>query len=811
MKILIDGQTLLTPEINRGIGKYFLNTVENVLENDFTNDFYLNSPTGPHLNVLSRWSREKLSLLENESYDIRINGNRAKRDNHYSNALNNDIDRHGIDLYWSPNGLMDNVVLPVRETKDCKYAVTIFDLIVAVMEEQFARQLPAASIALYKNKLRRLETDFDLFLHISAHTKSDFLKMLAVEGQGHVVTPLATGTSFRPYSFPHSTLAKNYVIYPGGFDPRKNMDRTVEAFAKLHKKYKNDETVRSTQLCIVCTYDNASKSQLLKLADRLGVQEKVWLTGYVNDSELVELYQKARCLFFPSLYEGFGLPLLEGLASGLPIAASNTSSIPEVGGEHAFYFDPQNVDEMADVLYSALGAPMDQESKLRRYEYSRGFTWQKTAQITLDAFTECVRNESPLPESAKIETTAVEQNIDLDFIDVRRRMKELSVEELCETAEQFYARLDSWEYLQSKPFSAVAETPELLISFAQVVQGLRLLPDMKIVDFGAGSCWTSRFLSQMGLKVIAVDVSSSALTIGRDLYARHPVVGDQPEAEFLRFDGHKLELPDESVDRISCWDAFHHVPNPAEVLKEMARVLKRGGIAGFSEPGPEHSKSPQSQYEMRTNRLIENDIDLTEIWFSAKAAGFTDIRVALFNPNPSLVPPGEFEAYLSGDDNGERYLSATRDEMQHRRLFFLFKGDQETPCDSRQREELAADLRVERVADHLNSSDHLRLHVVATNKGRAVWLPGNALFGSVRFGVHLFDAEQRLLDLDYFRKDLTTDDERAIMPGETIEFDADVPLPPPGIYTLQCDLVSERVCWFEHNGSPTVRLLVEVA
>jgi glycosyltransferase involved in cell wall biosynthesis len=105
---------------------------------------------------------------------------------------------------------------------------------------------------------------------------------------------------------------------------------------------------------------------------------------------LLGLYQRARCLFFPSLYEGFGLPLLEGLACGLPVASSNTSSLPEVGGELAIYFDPYNINDMADGLYRALQAPMDYQSRLKRYEYSKSFSWQRTALATLQAFADCV-------------------------------------------------------------------------------------------------------------------------------------------------------------------------------------------------------------------------------------------------------------------------------------------------------------------------------------------------------------------------------------------------------------------------------------
>ncbi len=80
----------------------------------------------------------------------------------------------------------------------------------------------------------------------------------------------------------------------------------------------------------------------------------------------------------------------------------------------------------------------------------------------------------------------------------------------------------------------------------------------------------------------------------------------------------------------------------------------------------------------------------------------------------------------------------------------------------------------------------------------------------MHFGVHLFNERGELLDLDYFRENLTPGEGREILPGETVEIATEVPAPAAGKYIFQCDLVSEAVCWFEHNGSPTVRLKVEV-
>src|SRR5258708_39626979 len=100
MKILIDGQTLLTPEINRGIGIYFKNCLENILENDFTNDFYINTANREHLKVLSPSPLQKLCAIDNEAYDIPVTHQNRREyvSERYSNTLHNDIDTPPLHL-----------------------------------------------------------------------------------------------------------------------------------------------------------------------------------------------------------------------------------------------------------------------------------------------------------------------------------------------------------------------------------------------------------------------------------------------------------------------------------------------------------------------------------------------------------------------------------------------------------------------------------------------------------------------------------------------------------------------------------------
>jgi glycosyltransferase involved in cell wall biosynthesis len=396
MKILIDGQTLLTPDLNRGIGTYFKNAIVNVLEQDFTNDFYINVPDERCLQSLPDWTRRKLVAIISKSYQPPpLSQEDFQTDDLskiYSATLNNDFARLGVDLYWSPNALMDNIFLPCKES-NCVFSVTIYDLAILNNQKLYAEHWPPSSIAGYNARLEILERDYDLFLHISRYTAADFRNKLRVENKKHVVTLLAANEMFAPYPFPELNSARRYLLYIGGFDPRKNMTRALEAFARLHEQYGHDGNVREVGLTLVCHAGEADRRELLNYAAKLGIGEKVQLTGFVDDQTLIALYRKARGLFFPSLFEGFGLPVLEALACGLPVATSNTSSLPEVGGEFAAYFNPYDVDAMAQALHKILLEPMDYRARFERYEYSKTFSWKTTAREILNAFEEALNGE----------------------------------------------------------------------------------------------------------------------------------------------------------------------------------------------------------------------------------------------------------------------------------------------------------------------------------------------------------------------------------------------------------------------------------
>jgi SAM-dependent methyltransferase len=391
-------------------------------------------------------------------------------------------------------------------------------------------------------------------------------------------------------------------------------------------------------------------------------------------------------------------------------------------------------------------------------------------------------------------------------VDPRDLATTLSVEQLAGTADDYYRNtLEFADRYLAKPFDDPHEAPVLVGSFAQLLAGVRLARGMTVLDFGAGVCWTTRCLTQLGCRAIALDVSATALDLGKQLYARLPPVGDFPAPRFLVFDGRRIDLADESVDRIICFDAFHHVPNPAEVMRELGRVLRPGGIAGFSEPGPHHSSASRSQYEMKNYVAFENDVVMTDMWRWAQAAGFAHLELAVFTTDSHRVPLHEFEDLRSGGRAMAAYTGKVRAFLGTHQTFFLTKRGA-APRDSRDREGLKAEITVRLERADVRRGEPIRGRATLQNVGTVIWLPGSTALGGVNLGVHLRAHDGRPIAVDFARIAL----EDTTGPGELRSVEFAVAPPEPGDYLLEFDLVSEGVSWFEMNGSPTATLLLSI-
>lgn len=258
------------------------------------------------------------------------------------------------------------------------------------------------------------------------------------------------------------------------------------------------------------------------------------------------------------------------------------------------------------------------------------------------------------------------------FVDVRTFVHELGVEELANGAERYFQRFRDSEWVVRKPYS-LKDIQHNWPQVANLVRGLGLKEGMTVVDFGAGTGWISRTLSRLGLQVQCLDVSQTALDIAARIEASERMLFPHPPIAYHRFDGRRIPFDDASVDRVLCNDALHHVPNVREVIAEMSRVLKPGGVAGFCEPGPRHSLNPRAQFEMRELRVLENDVDHTAINAYALEAGFTKMRMSIYSPYALDVDLAEWGSLKPESPALRRYASQALARAETNNLFFLHK------------------------------------------------------------------------------------------------------------------------------------------
>jgi len=176
-------------------------------------------------------------------------------------------------------------------------------------------------------------------------------------------------------------ILKPYILGLSSLSPHKNMTALIKAFVLVKE-------AGFTELQLVLAgHPPTDKSSLDALIKQTKLQDNVLFTGYVPDEVLPSLYAHAELFVFPSLYEGFGIPVLEAFTYGTPVASSSAASLPEIAGDSAVYFDPRNVEEMAEIIIRLL-----QDERLRDTLVAKGkerakeFTWEKSARKTLEVY-----------------------------------------------------------------------------------------------------------------------------------------------------------------------------------------------------------------------------------------------------------------------------------------------------------------------------------------------------------------------------------------------------------------------------------------
>ncbi len=269
-----------------------------------------------------------------------------------------------------------------------RFVVTIHDLILTRFPTERATTLGpirywikhAAARLVLKSAVRRARR----IITVSRFSRLELAKHLRVpETKVDVIyegcEPLAAAEQITQPAFARN-LKQPFVLYVGNAYPHKNLERLLEAWRSLKR------LGRSEPLVIVGKPDYFLK-RLEQTAERLGLAPNrglVRFPGYVTDGELRWLYQHATLYVFPSLMEGFGLPALEAMQEGLPVAAAACSCLPEILGDAAAYFDPNNVQDIARTVAALLADPARRQNlaRLGRRQAER-YDWPETARQTL--------------------------------------------------------------------------------------------------------------------------------------------------------------------------------------------------------------------------------------------------------------------------------------------------------------------------------------------------------------------------------------------------------------------------------------------
>lgn len=299
-----------------------------------------------------------------------------------------------LEYVWAKNNMISNLfILPYIQYK-LKPDVIVFQTFPA-----FKKNIPSVALIydvlfrdfsrffswkekLYFFSLSWLANKADRLIVISKFVANDLVKHKYVSNMDHIdVIPLGVNQEFKPYDQLNGDLLKHvkekfrlpdqFLLYVGRLNKRKNIETLLKTIPLL-----NDQDIK----LVIVGEPDWKTPDLKKLLSNNKISARIITTGSINNSELVAIYALSYIFCFPSFAEGFGLPPLEAMASGVPVIVSNTTSLPEVCGDAAVYIDPTNPTSVADAINDLLqDEALYAEKKKAGLVRASQFTWHKTA------------------------------------------------------------------------------------------------------------------------------------------------------------------------------------------------------------------------------------------------------------------------------------------------------------------------------------------------------------------------------------------------------------------------------------------------
>jgi glycosyltransferase involved in cell wall biosynthesis len=272
-----------------------------------------------------------------------------------------------------------HVIPPVLH---CPAAVTVHDLAFL----RYPEQVTAKRYHYLKRMIGFSARRSDAVIVPSESTGNDVVELLGVDPGRIAVVPLGVSSEFQPAGNDDIQRVRSkygltapYVLALGTIEPRKNLPRLVNAMAQLGDSVAEDLVIAGPTGWLTDEVEKAIANS--------GLGARIRRTGYIDDGDLAPLYSGATVVAIPSLYEGFGLPVLEAMASGAAVVTSNVSSMPEVAGDAAELVNPHSVDEIATAIRSLIdSACLRTRLKERAVIRAREFTWSRTARETMAVY-----------------------------------------------------------------------------------------------------------------------------------------------------------------------------------------------------------------------------------------------------------------------------------------------------------------------------------------------------------------------------------------------------------------------------------------
>ena len=350
-----------------GMGTYILNTVENILKTDKKNKYYL---------IHRKKEEHKIYSMADE---IIIPYFPILPFSTYRNFIKMPkvLKKYNLDIIHHTTNLGPFIFKGLMPGK--KNIQTIHDIIPLLFRNTHEKAVKLA----FKYFLPSIVKNADKIIAVSESTKRDLINTLGVPRDKIKVIYEGASNIYRPVKgnvIKERFGTENYILYVGALEPKKNLITLIRAFSEAKKKGVKEDLV-------LVGKDGWKYKEVYDEIERLDLTADVLITGYVELKDLPYIYSSAKVFVMPSLYEGFGLPVLEAMSCGTPVITSDRGSFPEIVGNAGITIDALDSEKFADAISNVLD-DKELSKKMRRkgLEQAKKFTWKRTAEETIKVY-----------------------------------------------------------------------------------------------------------------------------------------------------------------------------------------------------------------------------------------------------------------------------------------------------------------------------------------------------------------------------------------------------------------------------------------